>query len=77
MGQFRRFLNSACLKEIHLRGYLFTWSNEHMHPMLEGIDRAFISREWDELYPHHDLHPPPPQLYVHTMPPALAYRQRG
>jgi hypothetical protein len=28
MGQFRRFLNDAHLKELHLRGHLFTWSNE-------------------------------------------------
>jgi hypothetical protein len=28
MGQFRRFLNDANLREIHLNGGLFTWSNE-------------------------------------------------
>jgi exonuclease III len=55
MGQFKSFLNYASLKEIHLGGRLFTWSNERTHPTLERIDRAFISRKWDELYPHHDL----------------------
>jgi endonuclease/exonuclease/phosphatase family metal-dependent hydrolase len=54
MGQFRSFLNRASLKEIHLGGRLFTWSNERTHPTLKQIDRAFISQEWDELYPHHD-----------------------
>jgi hypothetical protein len=34
---------------------LFTWSNEWAHPTLERIDRAFISWEWDELYPASDL----------------------
>jgi hypothetical protein len=75
MGQFWRFLNSACLKGIHLGGYLFTWSNGHMHPTLERIDHAFISREWDELYPHHDLHPLSTLCLDHA--PAPAYRQRG
>jgi hypothetical protein len=27
MGQFHRFINDAALKEIHLNGWLFTWSN--------------------------------------------------
>jgi hypothetical protein len=45
MGQFRRFLNEALLKEIHLQGHLFTWSNERSHPTLERIDRAFMSSD--------------------------------
>jgi hypothetical protein len=48
-------LTEANLHEIHLSGRLFTWSNERMHPTLELIDRAFISKEWDEFYPSHDL----------------------
>jgi endonuclease/exonuclease/phosphatase family metal-dependent hydrolase len=55
MGRFQCFLNNASLKELHLKGRLFTWSNERAHPMLERIDRAFISREWDKLYPNCDL----------------------
>jgi hypothetical protein len=34
MGQFHRFLNEAHLMELHLRGRLFTWSNERTSPML-------------------------------------------
>jgi hypothetical protein len=55
MVQFRRFLNDACLQEIHLNGRIFTWSNERAHPMLERIDRAFISKERDKINPNHDL----------------------
>jgi hypothetical protein len=55
MGQFRRFLDEASLHEIHLSGIIFTWSNERSHPTLEHIDHAFISKEWDEFYPSHDL----------------------
>jgi hypothetical protein len=36
MGRFRRFLNEALLKELHLHGHLFTWSNERLHPTLES-----------------------------------------
>jgi hypothetical protein len=55
MGQFRWLLNDTCLREIHLNGRLFMWGNERDHPTLERIDRALISKEWDEFYPCHDL----------------------
>jgi hypothetical protein len=56
MGLFRHFLNSARLKEVNLHNCLFTWSNERHHPTLERIDSAFISKEWDELFPDNDMH---------------------
>jgi exonuclease III len=56
MGQFRRFLNEALLKEVHLHGRLFTWSNERTHPTLENIDRVFVSNAWDDMFPCSDLH---------------------
>jgi hypothetical protein len=34
MRQFCQFLNDATLREIHLQGRLFTWSNERAHPTL-------------------------------------------
>lgn len=37
MGQFRLFLNNAALKELHLSGRLFTWSNERTHPTLDAL----------------------------------------
>jgi hypothetical protein len=57
MGQFHRFLNEALLKEIHLQGRLFTWSNECSHPTLERIDRAFMSNDWEGSIPANDMHP--------------------
>jgi hypothetical protein len=56
MGQFRNFLNLAALKELHLNGRLFTWSNERVHPTLECIDRAFVSNEWEDAFPSSELH---------------------
>lgn len=55
MGQFLRFIIEAELKEIHLNGRLFTWSNESAHPTLERIDRVFITVDWELLFPHNDL----------------------
>jgi hypothetical protein len=48
-------LNSMELTELHLQGWLFTWSNEQQHPTLSKIDRAFACMDWCELYPNHAL----------------------
>jgi exonuclease III len=56
MGRFRRFLNDTTLKEVHLTGRLYTWSNKREHPTLSRIDRVFVSNEWEELFPVIDLH---------------------
>jgi endonuclease/exonuclease/phosphatase family metal-dependent hydrolase len=52
MGRFRHLLSDLELKELHLHGRLFTWSNERTHPTLERIDRVFVSAEWEDLYPN-------------------------
>jgi hypothetical protein len=49
MGQFRRCLNDAALMEIHLQGQLYTWSN------VERIGRAFITSDWEAMFPSHDM----------------------
>jgi hypothetical protein len=67
MGQFRRFINEASLKEIHLEGRLFTWSNERCHPMLERIDRCFITLAWEALFPGHELLALPSLCSDHTL----------
>jgi hypothetical protein len=40
---------------VHLNGHLYTWSNKHAHPMLERINRVFISNVWDAIYPSYEL----------------------
>jgi exonuclease III len=52
MGRFRRLLSDLELKQLHLHGRLFTWSNERTHPTLERIDHIFISLDWEDLYPN-------------------------
>jgi hypothetical protein len=45
MGQFCGFLSEGSLREIHLQGRLFTWSNDRQHPTLERIDQTFIYKQ--------------------------------
>jgi endonuclease/exonuclease/phosphatase family metal-dependent hydrolase len=56
MGQFRRFLSVASLKEIHLQGRLFTWNNERDHPTLEKIDMFFVTAEWEAMHQNFEFH---------------------
>jgi exonuclease III len=56
MRQFRQFLSHSTLKELHLEGRLFTWSNERVHPTLECIDRSFHTTKLERLYPQCDMH---------------------
>jgi endonuclease/exonuclease/phosphatase family metal-dependent hydrolase len=57
MGQFHHFIDEAAVKEVHLEGRLFTWSNERAHPTMERIDRVFICTEWEALFLGHELIP--------------------
>jgi hypothetical protein len=47
MHRFRRALNYLELKEIHLRGRKFTWSNNQNPPTITRIDRAFCTTAWE------------------------------
>jgi hypothetical protein len=51
MTRFRRTLSSLELKELYLNGRRFTWSNERELPMLEKLDRVFLTMDWETLYP--------------------------
>ena len=51
MGRFKQAIDDLEIKELHLNGRAFTWSNEHELAMLECLDRVFISRDWEELFP--------------------------
>lgn len=43
MSRFRQFLNNLELKELHLHGRLYTWSNERAHPTLERWSGRIVS----------------------------------
>jgi hypothetical protein len=55
MHSFRAFLQDLDLTKFHLHGRLYTWSNEHAHPTLERIDRAFACLQWGDIFPHRRL----------------------
>lgn len=47
MGRFRRFVNETELKDVHLHGRSFTWSNERSRPTLEKLDRVLVTVDWE------------------------------
>lgn len=57
MNRFRQFLDEVELQEIHihLKGHLYTWSNERDRPTLERLDRVFATEDWVAGFPDHDL----------------------
>jgi hypothetical protein len=50
INRFRRALNHMEVKEIHLLGKKFTWSNRHANPTMTRIDHAFASISWERWY---------------------------
>lgn len=44
------------LKDIHLHGRRYTWSNERENPTLVKLDRVLASVDWEELFPYCFLH---------------------
>jgi hypothetical protein len=55
MRNFRSVLDDLQLEELHLSGWLFTWSNHRDSPTLERLDRTFATVEWLEQYACHHL----------------------
>ncbi|XP_073360581.1 uncharacterized protein [Aegilops tauschii subsp. strangulata] len=55
MGQFRRAIDTAGLKEIKCKNRRFTWTNERTNPTMVSIDKVFCNIEWDNLFPSHML----------------------
>lgn len=51
MAKFWSKLNTLELKEMHLNGRRFTWSNERDKPTVEKIDHVFCTNSWEEAHP--------------------------
>ena len=49
--RFNDVIQSLNLREIHMGGGNYTWSNKQKHPTLEKLDRVLMSFEWEELFP--------------------------
>jgi hypothetical protein len=50
MGHFYRFVKDFELKEIHLLGRKYTWSNERKALTLVKLDRVLCTAEWEALF---------------------------
>lgn len=44
-------INTHELREIVMSGGQFTWSNNHVIPTLEKLDRILVSSDWEDLFP--------------------------
>jgi exonuclease III len=53
---FNSIVNSCALREIHMAGGQFTWSNNHVDPTLEKLDRFLMSSSWEDLFPLVTIH---------------------
>jgi exonuclease III len=47
---FNDIINLSDLREIYVSGGKYTWSNNHVSPTLEKLDRILMSKEWENLF---------------------------
>lgn len=50
-GLFNSIISVLNLRELHLNGGAFTWSNNQDNPTIEKLDRVLISSEFEDLFP--------------------------
>ena len=48
---FNEVIHSLALREIHMKGGCYTWSNNHSSPTLEKLDRVLMSPDWEDMFP--------------------------
>lgn len=48
---FNSVINTLALREIHISGGKYTWTNNQAHPTLEKLDRIVMSETWEDLFP--------------------------
>lgn len=51
VDKFNAIINSLSLREIHMGGGKYTWTNNQKHPTLEKLDRVLMSFDWENLFP--------------------------
>lgn len=57
IGRFRRFVDDMEVKDVHLHGRSYTWSNEREHPTLVKLDRILVSVDTELAFPNCFLQP--------------------
>jgi hypothetical protein len=63
---FNSIINSCALRQIHMAGGKFTWSNNHADPTLEKLDRFLMSSSWEDLFPLVTVHKPVRDISDHS-----------
>lgn len=53
---FNSIIHSLGLREIHLNGGAYTWSNNQTTPTLEKLDRVLMDGTWEDLFPLVTVH---------------------
>jgi hypothetical protein len=53
---FNAIINTYALREIHMSGGQYTWTNSQNVPTLEKLDRFLMSSAWEELFPLTTVH---------------------
>uniref|UniRef100_A0A0A9F2E3 Endonuclease/exonuclease/phosphatase domain-containing protein n=1 Tax=Arundo donax TaxID=35708 RepID=A0A0A9F2E3_ARUDO len=55
LSHFSHIFNSVThnheLRELTMSGGLYTWSNNQENPTLEKLDRIFVNKEWEHMFP--------------------------
>jgi hypothetical protein len=47
---FNSIIHVYELRDLHISGDIFTWSNNQLNLTLEKLDRILISKEWESLF---------------------------
>lgn len=63
---FNYIINSHELRDIHITGGLFTWSNNQSEPTLEKLDRILMNEEWENIFPLTNIRKIPRYLSDHN-----------
>jgi hypothetical protein len=63
---FNSVINAYDLKELHMSGGKYTWSNNQANPTLEKLDKILVSKEWERLYPTILVYKKPRDFFDHN-----------
>jgi exonuclease III len=55
-SMFNAIINSHDLREIDMSGGQYTWSNNHINPTLEKLDRFLMTADWEDMFPLTTVH---------------------
>jgi hypothetical protein len=50
-GPFNELIHKHQLMEIHMAGGGYAWSNNQEVPTMVKLDRALMSRSWENIFP--------------------------